>query len=149
MEEEGIWHIAIDGKRFGSFTASEIEHRIRQGTVEEDAFVLKGGTGEWANITKQPEFSATIAKYKIPPPPNSREKKGAPNYQEAPDKVRKRRDGSHPFGRLFFRVLFAGLLGFFAYSIGQEVLHNPQEAIVGGDCWHVGIDPRRKTNRMV
>lgn len=63
-----IWHLAIDGKQEGPYTAEAIEERIRSGSVARGAHVYRDGMGNWAPVVSEPRFAAAFGT-PIPKPP--------------------------------------------------------------------------------
>lgn len=127
MAQNRVWHIAIDGERFGPFTEDEVRTRIRSGTVDLNTHVFRTGRSGWQSITRQSEFAQDVAKYAIPPPPpNTRSQ----HVQAQTYRRESKTSIGQGIGKLFFRLVIAGLLGFGAYFVVLNLTDNTQNAMI-------------------
>lgn len=68
---EKVWHVAVNGKQQGPFSADEVSGRIHGGTLDRSASVFGPGMTEWEPITDRPEFAGAFSAAPPPPPPGA------------------------------------------------------------------------------
>ncbi len=63
------WHVSMDGKQEGPYSAEEVIRRIRSGQIPRNAHVYRQGLSSWEPVTSRAEFADAFGGAAIPPPP--------------------------------------------------------------------------------
>ncbi len=69
MSEERIWHVAVDGRQEGPYSAAEIAGRLAAGRLDRRAHVFRQGMAEWQPLSSVGELAGALGTAPPPPPP--------------------------------------------------------------------------------